>query len=98
MFRFNLGLLETEAKAVLGLEAEFRARFAKAIQILEQAIEADPNFAPAYQGLSYAYFIGSLIGKIDALEKFNPLAVNRLHARLYSVGARKKRSPLYRKP
>ncbi|MDP6427530.1 MAG: winged helix-turn-helix domain-containing tetratricopeptide repeat protein [Rhodospirillales bacterium] len=41
----------------------------EAIRLLKQAIEADPNFAPAYQGLSYAYCLSILIGNFEASEE-----------------------------
>ena len=47
----------------------------KAIKQLERAIELDPNFAPAYQELSYAYFMGALRGATEIREMSPKLAI-----------------------
>jgi len=48
----------------------------KAIELFEQAIEMDPDFAPAYAGIAKSYgALGSWIGELSAqvaLEKINP--------------------------
>ena len=65
------------------LEHQFQKEsYYKAIELFEQAIEIDPNFAPAYAGIARSYgALGSWIGDLPAkvaLEKTNTYSMKAL--------------------
>jgi adenylate cyclase len=66
----NLDAWETYQRAMWYLYSFEKDNNPVAIDLFQQAIKADPNFAPAYAYMSYCYYVAVIMGWTDDPESF----------------------------
>ena len=74
--------LYLQAQGVLFEEGHNAASFTRAIQLLEQAIARDPEYADAYGQLALLVALGNIFGFVDGMEKNRDKALQACHRAL----------------